>query len=440
LSNKRITLSRDSFIIENKNQDFETRRHANWVLLLLTVALTLNFLDRSVISVLLDLIKRDLMLSDTMLGLIAGFGFALVYAVLGLPFARLADITSRRKVIAGGMLLWSFMTVLGGFARTGGELALTRVGVGAGEAAGTAASHAMLSENFSKDERPRVLSILNLGAPIGVFLGVLIGGWVAQYHGWRVALFVCGFPGLIVAIILLLTTRDRLSPDIQPIAGRADESRSIYSSLGYLFRQRSYALSIVGTFFSGFGVYALYIWMPAFFGRVHGLSPAEQGTWVGGLLGLSGIIGVYLGGWIVTRFSRGDDRWKPGEPAVACLASMPFLLAMLFVEDWWVALALMAIGSTLLQALLGPIYSVYQVVAPPRMRSLATSVHNLVGSLGGLGMGALIVGALSDSWQPDHGLASIRYALVVPFLCLLPAAFFYFIAMRYIREDVARAS
>ncbi len=417
----------------------KTRHEANWTLALLTIAFTLNYLDRSVVSVLLELIKADLMLSDTALGLIAGFGFALVYALLGIPFARLADLTSRRGVIAGGILFWSLMTALGGFARTGLELALARVGVGAGEAAGTSASHAMLSEHFPKDERPRVLSILNLGAPIGIFLGVLIGGWVGQYHGWRTALFVCGAPGLIVAAVLYFTTADKAQPPVA--AGRdGQDGSTLLSSLRFLATQRSYPLTIFATFFSGFGVNGLFIWMPSFFSRVHGLPPSEVGSWVGGILGLSGAIGVYGGGWIVTRFSKGDDRWKPGLPAIACLLSMPFLLAMLFVRSSSIALLLMGMGSLLLQALLGPLYSIYQVVAAPRMRSLATSVHNLVGSLGGVGLSALVVGALSDHWHPLYGQAAIRYALVPAFLCLLPAAGLYCLAARDIRTDVLRVS
>jgi predicted MFS family arabinose efflux permease len=419
--------------------DLVERGHANRVLALLTIALTLNYLDRSVISALLDLIKRDLLLSDTALGLIAGFGFALVYAVLGLPLARLADMTSRRKVIAAGVLLWSVMTALGGLAQSAVHLTLARIGVGAGEAAGTSASHAMLSENFSKDERPRVLSILNLGAPIGIFLGVLIGGWVGQYQGWRVALFVCGIPGVILAVLLLLTTRDCGAAPGATVE-TSGKAASLFSSLAFLLGQRSYALAILATFFNGFGVYGLFIWMPTFFGRVHGLSPSEVGTWVGGVMGVSGIIGVYAGGWVVTRFSRGDDRWKAGQPAVACVTAMPFLVGMLFVDSREVALILMGIGSALLQSHLGPLYSIYQVVSPPRMRSLATAVHNLIGSLGGLGLSALIVGALSDHFHALYGQSAIRYALLPGFLCVLPAAGLYLLAARYIRQDVARAS
>ena len=406
------------------------------MLVLLTVIHTLNFLDRSVVNVLLDPIKADLRLTDTELGFVAGLGFALLYTVLGLPSARLADLTNRRNVVAFGVMLWSLATAAGGVAISGAQLALARTGVGIGEAAGAAPSQAILSDLFNRAERPRILSIMNMGAPIGVFLGILIGGWTAQFYGWRLALLVAGAPGLIAALLLLGTP--------EPPRGRADPSgtdisvSSLGQTLSFLLRQKSYVLCVMGSFFAGFGLNAMFVWTPALFGRVHGMSSAEIGTYVGTIMGVSGALGVLLGGVTVTRFGGEDDRWKPLVPAVTCAVALPFLIAMLFVQSRFAALGCLAAGSFFSQAIYGPIFSVYQTVAKVTMRSFAPAIHHLCGTLGGLGLGALLGGILSDHFGHEMGTQGLRYALVAPLACFAPAAILYCLASRFIREDEVR--
>jgi len=419
--------------------DPEAVARRNYCLALLTAGYTLNFLDRSVVNVLLDAIKSELHLSDTALGFVAGLGFALLYTLLGIPFARLADRTSRKGVIAFGMLLWSLMTAMGGLAQSGLQLVLARTGVGIGEAAGTASSHAMLSEYFTKDERPRALGVLNLGLPAGVFLGIFLGGWTNQLFGWRVALFFAGVPGLIVAALLYFTVAEpgRLAPD-GPL--ESPSRASFWTTVRFLCSQPSYLFSLSGSFFSGFGLNAIFVWSPVFFGRVHHMASGEVGALVGSILGISGILGVITGGAVVSRFSRGDDRWKPGQPALACLLAAPFVILMLLVDSKALALTCLGLGSFLAYSLLGPIFSIYQCVARPRMRATATAIHNLVGALGGLGLGAVLVGMASDRLTPHFGHDAIRYALILPMVAFLPGGLLYALGCRTIRRDVLRAA
>lgn len=411
-----------------------TRR--GYALTLLTLAYLLNYFDRSIVNVLLGAIKADLKLSDTALGFIAGLGFALLYTLLGIPLARLADRKGRRPVIAFGVGLWSLMTALGGLAQSGTQLALARTGVGIGEAAGTAPSIAMIAGFFGKDERPRALSILNTGIPLGIFLGILFGGVASQWIGWRGALFVAGVPGLIVAALLQFTVRE---PRAMRAAAGGGEVAGVGATLRFLVGQRSYLFCLGGSFFSGFALNALFVWSPTFFARIYAMRPAEVGAWVGGTLGLAGALGAYAGGAIVSRFGGTDDRWKPAEPALACLLALPFLMTMLLVRDRGIALACLASGSFLMLSLLGPLYSVYQCVVCVHMRSFATAIHNLVGTLGGLGLGALIVGIASDHLTPTYGSEAIRYALLLPIGCLLPAAALYGLAIRTVRIDATLA-
>ncbi len=410
------------------------KRSRNYFLVLLTIAFVLNFFDRSIVNVLLESIKKEMQLSDTALGFIAGLGFVLLYAILGVPLGRLADLRGRRGVVAFGIALWSVATALGGVAQSGVQLALARTGVGIGEAAGTAPSIAMMSDLFTKDERPRALSILNLGVPLGVFFGIMVGGLANNWFGWRGALFLAGVPGLIVAG--LLATAGPL-----PRVGGATGPRTaepVWQTLRFLFSQPSYVLGITGSFFSGFALNGLFVWTPSLFARVYGMPPSQVGVFVGTMLGLCGAAGTVAGGMLVTRLGRGDDRWKAGEPAMACLTSAPFLIAMPMTDSRTVALVCLGIGSFLLMSLLGPIYAVYQAVARPQMLSFATSIHNLLGTIGGLGLGALMIGMMSDYLTPRYGVLAIRYAILLPISCTLPAAVLYGLAIRTIRRDAHR--
>src|SRR5882724_4910543 len=177
-----------------------------YVLGLLTVVYALNFLDRTIFNVLIEPIKKEFTLSDTTMGLLAGFGFVLFYSLLGIPIARVADRLNRRNIVALAFAFWSAMTFLCGMAQSVATLALARIGVGIGESAGTPASQSMVADLFDKNERPRALGVYAIGTYLGVFLGYFIGGYVNQHYGWRMAFFTAGLPGIALAAVLCLTT------------------------------------------------------------------------------------------------------------------------------------------------------------------------------------------------------------------------------------------
>src|SRR5271169_456167 len=176
-----------------------------YVLGLLTVVYALNFLDRTIFNVLIEPIKKEFLLSDTAMGLLAGFGFVLFYSALGIPIARIADRLNRRNIVSLAFAFWSAMTFLCGMASSVATLALARIGVGIGESAGTPASQSMVADLFDKNERPRALGVYAIGTYLGVFLGYFLGGYVNHYYGWRMAFFVAGLPGIAVAALLWLT-------------------------------------------------------------------------------------------------------------------------------------------------------------------------------------------------------------------------------------------
>src|SRR6266702_8927883 len=163
-----------------------------YVLGLLTIISALNFLDRTIFNVLIEPIKKEFALSDTTMGLLAGFGFVLFYSLLGIPIARLADRYNRRNIVAAALAFWSAMTVFCGIAHSVTTLALARIGVGIGESGGTPASQAIIADLFSKNDRPRALGVYAIGTYLGVFLGYFIGGYINQYYGWRMAFYTAG--------------------------------------------------------------------------------------------------------------------------------------------------------------------------------------------------------------------------------------------------------
>ena len=179
-----------------------------YVLALLTIVYALNFLDRTIFNVLIEPIKKEFALSDTMMGLLAGFGFVVFYALCGIPIARIADRVNRRNIVAAAFAFWSAMTVLCGMAQNVTMMTLARMGVGAGKSAGTPASQSIIADLFNKNERPRALGIYAIGTYLGVFLGYFIGGYVNQHYGWRAAFFAAGLPGIALASVLWLTVSE----------------------------------------------------------------------------------------------------------------------------------------------------------------------------------------------------------------------------------------
>jgi MFS family permease len=290
-----------------------TRRY--YVLALLTAVYALNFLDRTIFNVLIEPIKKEFTLSDTTMGLLAGFGFVLFYSLLGIPIARVADRLSRRNIVALAFAFWSAMTFLCGMASSVASLAIARIGVGIGESAGTPASQSMIADLFDKNERPRALGIYAIGTYLGVFLGYFIGGYVNQHYGWRMAFFSAGLPGIALAAILWLTIAE-------PKRGANAEvftPEPIGPTLGFLASQKSFIIVLIGFCLTTYTNYATAAWIPPFMARVHHLSSAEIGTYAGTFKGLFGMAGTLVGGLMVAAAtiagSFGLRRSLRGSPA-----------------------------------------------------------------------------------------------------------------------------
>lgn len=406
-----------------------------YVLAVLTVVYALNFLDRTIFNVLIEPIKKEFALNDTMMGLLAGFGFVLFYSVLGIPIARVADRLNRRNIVAIAFAFWSAMTFLCGMAQSVAALALARVGVGIGESAGTPASQSLVADLFDKNERPRALGIYAIGTYLGVFLGYFIGGYVNQYYGWRMAFFSAGLPGIALAALLWLTVSE-------PKRGAMAESfvpEPIGPTLRFLATQPSFLIVLVGFCLTTYTNYATSVWIPPFLARVHHLTSAQIGTYAGTFKGLAGMAGTLVGGLVVAQISRRDDRWKLWAPAIMSgLAGPVFALCML-TPDFKTMVAALALTSFLVGFHLGPIFAIAQTVAKPSMRALASAFVLLTATCFGQGVGPLAVGMINDALKNDYGADAVRYSLLSAGLTTMLGALLFVLAARTIRDDIARA-
>jgi predicted MFS family arabinose efflux permease len=404
-----------------------------WTLLVVYV---LNFLDRSIVSILAEPIKRDLGLSDTQLGLMTGLAFALFYAVLGIPIARHVDrpAANRVSLISISLILWSLMTAVSGLAQNFGQLLLARIGVGVGEAGCTPAAHSLISDMVPIERRSSAIAFYGLGIPIGSLLGVAIGGVLADTVGWRTAFLVVGMPGVIMAGVVWLLLRDprrRSAAVALRAATPAVPQLSTKAAIAAVLGNRAYLLVAAGAGFVAFLSYGKALWTLIFFMRTHGLSASQMGLWGGIILGLSGLFGTWAGGWLADRYGRRDRRHLLTGPAIGMTVAAPILFLAYTVDSWQVALALLVIPTALNSLYYGPAYATVQLLVVPQARAMATAMLIFAQNLIGLGLGPLLFGMMSDGFKPLAGGDSVRWVLFgAAWLGLLPAFFFWRASLR----------
>ncbi len=424
-----------------------TPAYARYVLALLFVAYVFNFIDRQILAILLQPIKEELQVSDTAMGLLTGIAFALFYTCAGIPIARLADRRSRRTIIAVGLAAWSAMTAASGLVRTFAQLAVARIGVGVGEAAFVPPAHSLISDYFPAERRATAMAVFSLGVHVGLAFGFLLGGWIAQFFGWRAAFFAVGVPGLILAVVVRLTVRE-------PARGHADRAHApshaaaVSGALvsepfrvvfGILRTRRAFRHLALAAALHSFGGYAFAIWGPTFFVRVHGMTSGRLGTWLGAILGIGGAAGALLGGILADRLGARDARWQLYVPAIATVLQIPCALATLLWPSPVPAL-LFLIPSAMASAIwFGPVFSLTQALVPPTMRATASAVLLFVINLIGLGIAPLAVGILNDRLAATYGAEAIRYSLMIVGLAGVLAAVHFALAARTIRADLAAA-
>jgi MFS family permease len=400
------------------------------ILALLLLAYIFNFLDRTILSILAGPIITDLKLTDTEFGVLSGPPFAILYSVLGIPFAFLADRTSRSRVIAGALAVWSAFTALCGTATAFWQLFVFRMGVGVGEAGGVAPSYALIADYFPPGRRARALAIFSLGVPIGAAAGTLIGAYLASWIDWRAAFTAMGIAGLLLAPVMLLLVRDPPRSAV-PI----DQGVSLWRVFPLLVRKRSFWLLAFSASSSSLAGYGLLAWTPSVLERSFGLGLLERGQFMASLLLIGGCTGIFAGGVLADRLGALDRGWYARLPAFAWLITAPMFVAGLLAPSLWIAWPLLLIPNALNILWLGPVTTAVQHLVPRRMRATASASFLLINNLIGLGVGPLLIGSISDALKASYGAESLRYAAVGCTGFYLLAALLMLFAIKRLRKD-----
>lgn len=388
---------------------------ASYSLGFLTIISAFNYLDRSLLGLALPAIKAEMAVSDTALGLVSGLAFVLFYSLLGVPIAWLADRWNRRNIIAAGFAFWSLMTLLTGWVANIWQLAVARFLMGAGEACGLAPSNSMISDLFRKERRALALSIFGAASSIAFVVFFPILGAVGESYGWRQMFILAGAPGILLALVFILTVREptRTGSLTEAEARALRNPRSLFADLAFLFRSPAYLYLLAASTFMGLNVFAASVWTPTFLERVHGLSMGTVASIIGPIRGIFGLAGVLIGGVMIDRLMRRSPHWRVTLPALACLLLAPVEVIFLLAGAQWLWMAAFAASAFLTLIHQGPLFALVMEVASSRMRALAIATLVLFSGLLGQAAGPLIVGMVNDALASTVGVTAIRYSMLI---------------------------
>ena len=392
-----------------------------YTLALLTVMSALAFMDRQILSVLIQPVKTEFGLSDLQIGLVTGLDFALTFGALGVPLGRLADRRERRSLIAWCRGLGGLLAALGAASTGFWSLMFTRSGGALSDAGGTPASMSMVADLYPPAQRSRAMSVLSTGGSVGALLALLLGSWLAENYGWRTTVVVAGAGSMLLALVLLVTVREppRLATaHAQPRSSTGHPPGAVAA----IWAEPVTRWLVVGAAFTLLAAYSFGAWNIALMVRHHGLS-LQQAGWISGAAALSSITGGLISGSLTDRLTHRDLRWQMGVPllgigmslvcgvaylllpAGALTAATVLMVAFAFFMPWWVA----------------PTYAAISLVVPNQRRATANAMVLLAGAVLGNGLGPILTGWLSDVLNARLGGDGLRYSMLGMVCMLLPA-------------------
>jgi predicted MFS family arabinose efflux permease len=409
-----------------------------YVLIIMMLVYTISIADRYVLSTLLGPISEEFKLSDTETAWL-GIPLALFYVVMGIPLSWLCDRMNRVKLLAACVAVWSAMTAVTGYTKGYFDLLLARIGVGVGEAGGTPACNAIIADYFPADRRSMAMTVFALGAPIGAWLGSDIAGYVSTEHGWRAAFMVLGIPGILLALVILLTVKEPERGRLDAV--QQDVTPSIMETLRFLWSQKAAVHAIWASGLSAFWGWGLMWFTPLYLQRVYGMNEGEAGRLLGWIYLFGGIAASLLTAWLVARPSFADPRKITRLlSTVTALGTIPSFLAY-YTTDLGVATLMWWLFIPTIYFYIGPAFALCQNLSSPRMRGMTIAITLLIANVLNLIVAPWFVGGLSDYFAGPAGAdgESLRLAQLV----LAPAGFWaawhYWRAARYIVDDQKRA-
>lgn len=428
----------DRLLGATTNSKYHQARYRWYVVGLLGLVYAINFIDRQLLFIVQESIKLELNLSDSQLGLLTGFAFAIFYVTAGIPIARWSDRSNRRNIIAAATGLWSIMTAASALAGNFFHLVLARIGVGVGEAGCTPPAHSLISDVFPPEKRATALAVYSSGINVGAMIGFLLGGIINELYGWRIAFVVIGLPGVLVALIVRYTIEE-------PPRGFSESNyqhteqpplmkvvSSLWSNLTFRHMSMAAALSVIAA-------YGAISWSAPFMIRTYQMGTAELGAWLAFTTGFTAIVGTLLAGFFADRLSYKSKRWYMWIPACGKLLVAPFAFAVYSTthSSAYVALVFLAFIGLFSATYFGPTVAILHGLVKNNERAQASAIFYFIINLIGLGMGPLLVGTLSDLLNASYGDHSLRIALLmtVPIFAVW-SSFHFYCASRHVENEL----
>jgi len=403
-----------------------SRRYAWFVLLMLVLLYFINYADRTLANALLEKIKETYQVSDTYMGFVIGPAFAFIYCLAAIPIARFADRANRVRIIAIGAVVWSLFTMLSGLAKTPEMFAVSRFGVGIGEAAFLAPAYSLLSDYFPPKRRAFAFAIMNLGVYFGGAFGNIGGTALAASYDWQTTFLWLGGPGILLAALTVLFVKE-------PKRGRLDEGggtpkiqanfKEVYASL---MATPAFKYLTIAAFLGGFSTIAFGSWAIAMFERIFDISNESAGARYGTAALLAGMVGVLLMGYLCDLFSKKTSRAPYILSSVGLFGFTLIAIGMCFSKDVSLATALVYPASILGAGWVVAVQAALQDLLPAELRATATSIWAFALTFAGLVLGVLVVGWANDYFSAQYGADAIRHSMALTLLGGIPAAWYIF--------------
>ncbi len=413
----------------------KTKRYAWLVLGMMVLLYFINYADRTLANALLEKIKETYQVSDTYMGFVIGPAFAFIYCLAAIPIARLADRKNRVHIIAAGAVVWSLFTMLSGLAKTPEMFAVSRFGVGIGEAAFLAPAYSLLSDYFPPKRRAFAFAIMNLGVYLGGAFGNIGGTQLAAAYDWQTTFLWLGGPGIILAVLTLLLVKE-------PERGRLDgdsTSKKTTEPFSAVFKtlwsRPAFRNLTIAAFLGGFSTIAFGTWAVAMFERIFDISNESAGARYGGAAMLAGILGVLLMGYLCDRFAKNDVTAPYKFSAFGLLGFTIISIGMCFVSDVKNATILVYPASLLGAGWVVAVQAALQDVLPAELRATATSIWAFALTFAGLVLGVQVVGGINDYLAAEYGAGAIRYSMAITLLAGIPASWYIYRAGKTAADD-----
>lgn len=412
-------------------QPWPSRPYAWYVVFILTLAYTCSFIDRQILTLLIEPIRRDLEINDTQFSLLGGLAFTIFYTFMGIPLARLADQTNRRNLMTAGVAFWSLMTAVSGLARGFWPLFGARVGVGVGEAALSPAAFSLLADYFPRQSIAKAISVYSTGVYFGSGLALMIGGTIihlvsnappqvlpffGELRPWQLTFMLVGALGFPIAL-LMFTIREPVRRGVKvidPASAKLVNTESSWPALRAFVALNAKPLTChIGAFsLYGIAIGNYLFWTPSLMIRTFGWSATEVGLTIGAMMFVLGTLGVSTGGWVADRLTRAgkpDAILRAALIGVCC--GLPFVIATPLIDDVRIAVVGLGFAIFFLAFPQGLPSAALQVMTPNPLRAQVTAIYFFIGSLVASGLGPILAGLLTDYVFEDPSM--LRYAIAI---------------------------